>query len=69
MSAAPDMAGWSAPIAVYGPPDWLSDEQQVMAYCAGRWIDPMRADALNWGDWFTGKGPQITEIRVREDRP
>lgn len=69
MSAAPDTPGWSAPIAVDGPPDWLDGQQEVMACRAGRWIGPMKAYALDWGDWFTGKGPQITEIRIREDRP
>lgn len=65
MSAGPDMAGWSAPIAVDGPQDWLDGQQEVMACRAGRWIGPMKADALDWGDYFTGKGPQISHVRVR----
>lgn len=58
----PDL--WSDPIPVSGPPEDFDPAQIVCALRAGRWIGPMRFDALDWGDWFTGKGPQITHIRT-----
>lgn len=58
-------AEWSDPIAVISPPDWLRADRMVIYCREGLWFPAVRADALDWGDWFTGKGPQITHIRTK----